>query len=309
MGDVRPELLITRGLPGSGKSTWALERIAKGHGPRRWVRVATGDLRVLLHGRETPWSRDREDITLGVRDMAIAATLRAGLNVIVDDCHLDPKSVAVLRDLGETEGAVVSERRFDVSLEEALWRNAHRQHPVPEHQILTLHRSYGKTRDDLRHAYRPLELTLPWAVVCDLDGTLAILTDRTYEQPECCANDRINGPVHQAIVGLYKHDGFARVLIVSGRPERARHATENWLKTYGLFSFTDREDGEVDIPITVILRRDGDERSEAVVKRELFDQHIAGKYNVVCVFDDRNRSVAMWRSLGLPTFQCADGDF
>ena len=57
------------------------------------------------------------------------------------------------------------------------------------------------------------------------------------------------------------------------------------------------------------MRKAGDQRSDAIVKREIYEQQIRGKFNVHCVFDDRQSVVDLWRSLGLSCFQVADGDF
>jgi hypothetical protein len=55
------------------------------------------------------------------------------------------------------------------------------------------------------------------------------------------------------------------------------------------------------------LRRDGDRRSDVIVKREM----LAGidKTQVLFVVEDRNRVVQMWRSEGLVCLQCAPGEF
>jgi hypothetical protein len=45
------------------------------------------------------------------------------------------------------------------------------------------------------------------------------------------------------------------------------------------------------------------------VKLELFDENIRGVWNVKRVYDDRNRVVAAWRSIGLTVLQVADGNF
>lgn len=62
--------------------------------------------------------------------------------------------------------------------------------------------------------------------------------------------------------------------------------------------------------IELHMRRTGDERPDAVVKRELFERCVQPAYDVVAVFDDRNSVVAMWREeLGLTVFQVAEGNF
>jgi hypothetical protein len=50
-------------------------------------------------------------------------------------------------------------------------------------------------------------------------------------------------------------------------------------------------------------------RKDAIVKRELFDAHVRGTWNVNFVLDDRQQVVDMWRGLGLVCLQVAPGDF
>ncbi|HEX8348187.1 MAG TPA: 5'-hydroxyl kinase, partial [Actinoplanes sp.] len=57
------------------------------------------------------------------------------------------------------------------------------------------------------------------------------------------------------------------------------------------------------------MRPEGDPRRDDHVKAELFDKHIRDRYRVVAVLDDRDQVVRMWRRMGLPTFQVAEGDF
>jgi hypothetical protein len=45
------------------------------------------------------------------------------------------------------------------------------------------------------------------------------------------------------------------------------------------------------------------------VKLELFDRHVRGAFDVQGVFDDRNRVVEMWRSIGLKCFHVQEGNF
>lgn len=59
----------------------------------------------------------------------------------------------------------------------------------------------------------------------------------------------------------------------------------------------------------LFMRPAGDTRNDAVVKLELFDQHIRDRYDVLRCYDDRARVVAAWRSIGLTVFQVADGNF
>lgn len=95
-----PTLTIIRGLPGSGKSTWA--RTQPG------VRVNRDDLRAML--RPAPWphgDRAAEDMCTVAQDAQIAGLLTAGYDVICDDTNLDHGVVTALCELAERCGAVV----------------------------------------------------------------------------------------------------------------------------------------------------------------------------------------------------------
>jgi hypothetical protein len=48
-----------------------------------------------------------------------------------------------------------------------------------------------------------------------------------------------------------------------------------------------------------------------VLKRNWYDNVLTAgeRRRLVAVFDDRDKVVAMWRSMGVPCFQVAPGDF
>lgn len=135
------------------------------------------------------------------------------------------------------------------------------------------------------------------AVLCDLDGTLALLGGRDPYRPERCATDEPCWPVAMVLLGLSLLPLPPQVILVSGRPERARDPTERWLERYR-FPYS-----------RLLLRPNGDYRPDEVVKRELYDREIAPSFDVLFVLDDRSKVVAMWRELGLLCFQVAPGDF
>jgi hypothetical protein len=57
------------------------------------------------------------------------------------------------------------------------------------------------------------------------------------------------------------------------------------------------------------MRPSNDSRKDEVVKEELYRTHIEKRFNVRFVLDDRDRVVKLWRRLGLPCLQVADGGF
>ena len=57
------------------------------------------------------------------------------------------------------------------------------------------------------------------------------------------------------------------------------------------------------------MRKSGDNRSDAIVKREIYETHIKDRYQVDYVLDDRYSVVRMWRELRLTVLQVAEGNF
>jgi predicted kinase len=115
-------LTITRGLPGSGKTTWARQQ-------RGAVRVNRDDLRRMLHGGMVGLGWAEVQVTLAQRSL-VEALLRAGLNVICDDTNLRPRYVKELAALAEACGADFVVRDFtDVPVDECVARDAAREPP------------------------------------------------------------------------------------------------------------------------------------------------------------------------------------
>ncbi len=134
--------------------------------------------------------------------------------------------------------------------------------------------------------------------IFDLDGTFAFLGDRSPYNAGRCEGDEVNEAVRFVYEAIRRGQPGTAVLLVSGREERWRSETERWLARHGI-----AHDG-------LHLRRTGDRRKDYVVKRELFERHIQGRYAVRVVFEDRDQVVRLWRDdLHLPCFQVAWGNF
>jgi predicted kinase len=113
-------LLILRGLPGSGKTTFArtLQPLV--------TRVCRDDLRLMLHGRImlTAWAEAQ--VTAVQRGM-VETLLRRGADVIVDDTNLRPRTVRDWSSLASVCGATFELHDFtDVPLDECIRRDAER---------------------------------------------------------------------------------------------------------------------------------------------------------------------------------------
>ena len=135
-------------------------------------------------------------------------------------------------------------------------------------------------------------------VIFDLDGTFAFLGDRSPYDASRAEGDEVNEAVLFVYEAIRGGKPETAIIIVSGRDDRWRPETERWLARHGVTYDA------------LHMRRKGDRRKDTVVKREIYERHIVGKYTVRVVFDDRDQVVRLWRDdLSLPCFQVAWGDF
>lgn len=281
-------VVITRGLPASGKSTWARAHVEAHDG---WVRVNKDDLRAMLHNGK--WSKGREKQVISMRDAMIRNALAANLNVIVDDTNFHPSHIEQICKIAKEFGGVSVEiKEFDVPVDECIERDAKRPNPVGAKVIRNMHAQY--VRPKMTVEQNPC---LPKAIIVDMDGTLAIITDRSPYEDDKADQDLLNHIVAEVVLH-YAYAADVEVIIVSGRDEgRSREATERWLTRH-------------QIPFDhLYMRKAGDVRKDSIVKREIFDTYIKDRFYVKAVFDDRDQVVRMWRDMGLQVFQVADGNF
>ena len=130
-------VILTKGLPGSGKTTWATRVLAES--PGVYKRVNKDELRLMLDGGK--YTPANERFVEEVRDRIILTAIEAGKNVIVDDTNLDPHHETHIRRLVDGRAEVVVEE-FDVSLDECIRRDAGRSAPVGERVIRQMYRDF-----------------------------------------------------------------------------------------------------------------------------------------------------------------------
>ena len=139
-------------------------------------------------------------------------------------------------------------------------------------------------------------------VIIDIDNTLC-LNNKRFElakkengktdwdiahNPELVEQDEPNFPMID-LAARYKRDGL-KVIIITGRPESIREVTELWLMKYH-------------IPYDALyMRTERDHYIKAdILKRKIYETYI--KEKVFCAFDDDQRIIDMWVSLGIPSFK------
>ena len=303
---------IMSGLPASGK-TLAARTLIDLH-PERIRRVNLDDIRAMLDtgaSGERQWSRELEETALTVQDAAVRAALDGGFDVVVDNTHVVPHIPKRLKSVVRGDATFVVHDFTYVPIEECIRRDAQRTgvaHVGEEviRKLAARHKSATKNGWRLTDAWmndRPVvepyvpDLSLPSAILCDLDGTLALMGDRRgpYDW-SAVYEDEVNWPVYMAMSAMYEtYDD--QIILLSGRDGICYDETKRWLRDNDL------------IHHELHMREAGDTRPDDVVKAELFDKHIRPRFNVRLVLDDRDKVVALWRRMGLPTWQVNYGNF
>lgn len=291
----KPQVLILKGLPASGKTTYAKELMAS---DLSWYRVNKDELRLLYPPPDGQWTPAHErDVIVPERNRRIMRALWDGKNVIVDDTNLAHKHEKAIREMVRRRGAEVTVKTFDVPLEECIRRDSLREGSshVGEEVIRRMANETPLGPQIMSYSHQD---GLPWAVLCDIDGTVALCDGIRNPHDESKVHlDAINLPIRHLLWAI--EDGLGETMIyVSGRHETCREKTIDWLR-------------ESDMPYDGLLYMRGarDNRRDDVVKQELFDQHVRGKFNIRFVLDDRDRVVKFWRAIGLTCLQVAAGDF
>jgi hypothetical protein len=135
------------------------------------------------------------------------------------------------------------------------------------------------------------------AVIFDIDGTLADLSDRLHyldkgDWKSFFAEVKNDKPITPVIEMNHHMSKLYNIIVVSGRCSSTRKDTVDWLFNNGVYYDQ------------LHMRTESDHRPDHIVKEELL-REIQKDYEVRYVFDDRQSVVDMWRRNGITCFQCA----
>lgn len=275
----QPKLEVLKGLPASGKSYYAKQLEEQG-----WVRTNKDTIRLSFENYKQ--KRDEKKV-VKERNRQIIEALEQGKNVVVDDTNLNPVHIKDLSAIAREYNAefTVNDSFLKVPLAECIERDKHREASVGENVIRKMHHDYVAVKFDGKE-YDP---SLPFCVISDIDGTLAHMNGKRgpFEWHKV-GNDDIDLGVAHVLDGV-DIIGYATIFIFSGRDEVCRPETEEWLERNNI------------IYENLYMRRsdhkhaNGDNVSDVIVKREMFEKYIKGKYNVLFILDDRPQVCRMWR--------------
>jgi len=296
-------ITIYRGLPGCGKSTHAQKMIDE-HGG---VRVGRDHLRWALYGEYYNPERINEDLITKMQNAAIESAVKSGQHVFVDDMNLRNRYVTRFIEMAQalkTEYTIID--MTDTSVDLCQMRDSARDKQVGARVIYDLYERFIKGKPHplpvhfaspslpqagIEPYTPPTAKYTPTCVVCDLDGTLAMMSDRSPFEWARVGEDTPNEFVHYIMLML-QHSGLP-IVFLSGRDSVCRPETEEWLKRMGF------AEGKYEL----YMREENDMRRDSIVKLELFNKFIRNKYDVLGVIDDRQQVVDVWNALGLRVLQ------
>jgi len=299
---MKGNLIITVGISGSGKSTWAHEQWH--NYPSKRVVVNRDKIRELLFGFTEESIENyylRPDVTQLEKqvtlyeDTLINEGLNLGKTVIVDATHLNYKYLerfkywnvptevlifeiesAVAKDRASMRGRVVSEQIIDLQYD----------------RFVALMIRLAKEPID----FEPIQLIQnpdnEDCVIFDIDGTLAHMGDRSpFDWAHVC-EDTLDYPTRLMNKALQS----SKVIICTGRDSVCLDETKHWLFENNI-SYDE-----------IYIRPKGDQRADWIVKEEMW-RKIAEDNYIVGMFDDRLQVVRRARALGLKVFNVAYNNF
>jgi predicted kinase len=282
------KLIMTRGLPASGKSTWAKELVTHENGS--YKRLNRDELRLMIDNGK--WSKHNEKFIIEVEKLLALQYLNSSVHVIIDDTNLSKDTEYMWRNVAIEAGADFEIKDFtNVPLSECIKRDQKRPNYVGEKVIKKMYNVFLLKLPNNPNVTLNHPLQECW--IFDLDGTLALHTLRGPYEEEKCESDTVNESV-RSILNTIKQP--RNVFLVSGRHESVRPQTERWLK-FNEIEYT-----------KLYMRQNHDSRPDNEVKREVYFNNIFNKYRVMGWFDDRLRVCREIHNLKLPLFRVGDPD-
>lgn len=298
------KLVVLIGISGAGKSTYAHQEWEKD--PLNTLVVNRDKVRELLFGfteesiseyyKRDDISKLEKQVTL-YEDTLIHDGLNLGKTVIVDATHLRKEYLERYRFWN----VPVEFKFFDVSLFEAVGRDAKRTRRVGQDVIKKQYQQYQQLQKDgvpiLVDAVEFInDESKDPCIIYDIDGTLAHKGDRSAFDWKAVWKDTVDYNVVSTLDWANQSMVEPEIIICTGRDAVCEKETKQWLK-----------DNYINYD-KIYFRPQGDMRPDWVVKEEMW-REIAKTNYIVGMYDDRNQVTRRARALGLKVFQVEYGNF
>lgn len=286
------KILVLQGVPASGKSTFARSLVLK---DKSYVIVSRDAIR---EARGEYWIPEHEDYISDIEEFEIRSAIKHSLNPIIDATNLNPKTITKWKNLAKELNVNIEFKMFEIDFTTALERDSKRERSVGKKVLERFFRDYFP--DQLKAYYIDNRLKEPFysyndekedCIIVDLDGTVCLHNGRSPYDLTRVSEDIPNYPLVRFLQELIcnKH-----IIFLSGREgtDQCRQDTINWL-TENICSH------DFGYKWKLLMRDKNNFEPDEIIKERIFHKEIEPKYNVLAIFDDRDKVVKMWRSLGL----------
>lgn len=299
------KLMMLKGLPRSGKSTFAKELVVTAG---NWYRVNKDSLRTMLHNDK--WTPQNEKITMKAQDAIVRELLKSGKNVVIDDTNLGEYHHARWSNIAKEIGARFEAKVFDCPIETLVDRDINVERKEEQRGRHVIER--------MALQYKYLTFEDKEVVICDIDGTVADCEHRkTFLQGakkdwpgffSKMDEDTFIVSTGKILSEKY-HLEKKKIIFVSARPEKYRQMTEDWLLRHNLVPRRSVEARYMQKSImydALLMRADGDTREDTKTKQEILDTYLEKAW-IDVVVDDRPSVIRMWRENGLEVIDVGPG--
>ena len=289
-------ITILQGVPGSGKSTYFKEQMKS----KNVVCVNRDSIRKMFGDY---WVPDREKLVEESEYKMVEGILgNSDYDIVVDDTNLNSKTIEKWKNVAEKHNTKIVFKEFKISIYEAIKRDSLREdHKVGKKVILGFYKKYYPeeykdyfTDERLKSSIPVIDESKQSVVLCDLDGTLALHRGRDPFDYSKIPSDELNIQLTNFLDKIEPE-----IIFISSREGTAvaRENTIKWLEKHGYGSNK------------LFMRNAKDYRPDDIVKLEIYNKFIRPNYNVLAIFDDRDKVVNMWRNQSLLCLQVYKGDF
>lgn len=299
------KIILTRGIQGSGKSTWARKWVEED--PEHRIRINNDDIRNMLG---VYWVTSRENLVSDIKKRAAQYAMYRNYDIVVDNMNLNPKEIKFWEDLvwahNETVGNnselkdkydsyEIEFKDFFIPLEECIRRDAMRPNPIGEKVIRDTWRRYKhfiQTSEVERYVNNLKRYEgKPKCIVIDMDSTVCFNMSKRPWYGEGAAEGMVDDVPNTGVCDIIRQLQEQYIVVVAtGRDTSQEEVTKQWLARQGINADE------------FYFRTSGDYRKGVEIKKEEITA-ILEKYDIVAIFEDCEPIVQMYRDMGLTVLQ------
>jgi len=289
-------IIFTKGIIASGKSSWSKKFISEN---QNYKRISRDDIRHMISNYT--FNSENENLVTKIENSIIIELMNSPYDIIFDKQNLNQKQlekdINFLKSFNKEINIEIKE--FPISLSEAIERDKKREFSIGEKVIKETWNKYEVVLKEMLEKSKHILIqneNLDKCIICDIDGTLSNSYQRKIFNYEECINDIVITPVKN-VINCIKKFCNVKVFLFSGREDIYEKETIEWLKKNNIsYDF-------------LFLRKEKDYRDDTIIKEEMFNEHIRDKYYCLGIIDDRKKVIKHWIEMGLFVFDVSQDPF